>query len=66
MSTDILATDVRGDLETVCAALAARRPVDPLVAQRVHQRAEQAKEEIRRKGITDVAVALVREIRDEE
>lgn len=66
MSTETAPADVMSDLEAVCAALAERRPVDPVVAKRIRQRAEKVKEEIRQKGITDVAVTLVREIRDEE
>ena len=66
MSIETAPTDVMSDLEAVCAALAQRRPVDPVVAKRIHERATKVKDEIRRKGITDVAVALVREIRDEE
>ena len=66
MSTETSPAKVMSDLEAVCAALAERRPVDPIVAARVHERAETAKDELRRKGLTDVAVALVREIRDEE
>lgn len=66
MSTETVPAKVMGDLEAVCAALAERRPVDPVVAARIHERAERAKDELRRKGVTDAAVALVREIRDEE
>lgn len=66
MNTKTASTHVMSDLEAVCAALAARQPVEPEVAKRVWQRAEAAKEEIRRRGVTDVAVSLIREIRDEE
>lgn len=66
MNTETVSTHVMSDLEAVCAALAGRHPLDSAIAQGVHQRAETVKEQIRRKGITDIAVALVREIRDEE
>ncbi|MGH7136450.1 MAG: hypothetical protein ACREHD_11975 [Pirellulales bacterium] len=66
MSIETVPTDVMSDLEAVCAALAERRPVDPVLARRIQERAEKVKEEIRRRGVTDMAVALVREIRDEE
>lgn len=66
MSMATAPTDVMSDLVAVCAALAQRRPVDRSVALRIHERAEQVKEDLRRKGVTDVAVALVRESRDEE
>ena len=66
MSIEIVPTDVMSDLKAVCDALAMKRPVDSAVAQRVHQRAELVREDLRRRGVTDVAVSLVREIRDEE
>lgn len=66
MSIEAVPTDVMSDLEAVCTALAERCPVAPAVARRVQQRAQKVKDEIRRNGVTDVAVALVREIRDEQ
>jgi hypothetical protein len=53
------------DLEEVLRAVAERRPVDPEVAKRVSDRAAQVKEEIARKGITDLAVPLIRSGREE-
>ncbi|HEV3341323.1 MAG TPA: hypothetical protein VG125_13225 [Pirellulales bacterium] len=66
MSTTTTPPSVLSDLEAVCAALAKGQAVDREVAGRVHQRAEKVKEDIRRQGVTDVAVSLIREIRDEE
>ena len=66
MSIELVPTDVKSDLKAVCDALAMKRPVDPAVAERIRQRAEQVKDDLRRRGVTDVAVSLVREIRDEE
>lgn len=66
MSAATTPPTVSSDLEAVCAALAKRRPVDPDVASRVSERAEKAKKAIRQRGVTDVAVSLIREIRDEE
>lgn len=66
MSTEITSTAVMDDLKEVCAALTSRRPVDPIVARRVHERAETVKLEIRRKGVTNVAVDLIREVREQE
>jgi hypothetical protein len=66
MSTEITSTVVMDDLKEVCAALAARRPVDPVVARQVQERAETVKQEIRRKGMTNVAVDLIRQAREQE
>ena len=43
----------------------AGQAVDPVVARRVQERAAKVREELRKKGTTDVAVALIREVRDE-
>jgi len=53
------------DLEEVCRAAAERRPVDPAVSRRVRERANAVREELRKRGMTDVAVSLIREARDE-
>jgi hypothetical protein len=54
------------DLEAAYAAIASGKPLDPEVKKRVHERAEKVREEIRRKhGVLNVAVDLIREVRDE-
>ena len=53
------------DLEEVIRAAHERRPVDPETARRVEERANKVKEEILRNGITDLAVPLIRQARDE-
>jgi hypothetical protein len=58
-------TQALQDLESLCASAAARRPVDPVVARRVQERAARVREELRKKGPTNVAVDLIREVRDE-
>jgi len=58
-------TELQSDHEEVSRALAEKRPVDPDVAKRVHQRAAAARERLRLRGMTDVAVSLIREARDE-
>jgi len=58
------ATEI-ADLEEVCRAAAERRPVDPEVSQRVRERADAVRKELRKRGMTDVAVSLIREVRDE-
>ena len=40
-------------------------PVDPDVRKRVHERAERVREKLRKEGMTDVAVDLIRAHRDE-
>ncbi len=59
--------DVMADMQAVADALAAGRPVDPEVARRVRARSEKAQEElVQHYGIREIAVELIREIRDEE
>lgn len=58
--------DSLADLKAICDALAERRRPDPELIRRVEARAEKATEEIyARHGLLDVAVDLVREVRDE-
>jgi hypothetical protein len=66
MSTDAaIATQAMQDLESLCASAAAGRSVDPVVARRVQERAAKVREELRKRGTTNVAVDLIREVRDE-
>jgi hypothetical protein len=66
MSTNTAAaTQEIQDLESLCASAALGRPVDPVVACRVQERAAKIRDELRTKGTTNVAVELIREIRDE-
>lgn len=58
-------TELQADHEEVAKALAERRPVAADVATRVRARASEARERLRQRGITDVAVALIREAREE-
>ncbi|HVC96771.1 MAG TPA: hypothetical protein VND64_24040 [Pirellulales bacterium] len=62
MSTKTITTDIMSDLEALCASIAARRPVDPVVARRVQERSESFRKTLRE---TNIAVELVREVRDE-
>jgi len=57
--------DEMADLEEVLRASKERRPVDPEVAKRVEQRAKVVKDQLRRNGITDLAVPLIRSAREE-
>jgi hypothetical protein len=66
MSTDAaISTQEIQDLESLCASAAAGRAVDPIVARRVQERAAKVREELQKKGPTNVAVDLIREVRDE-
>jgi hypothetical protein len=59
-------TELRADHEEVARARAEKRPVDPKVAKRVHERAERIRERLyKQHGLLTVAVGLVRETRDE-
>ena len=54
----------RTDLEAVFAAVASGMPIDPEIAHRVRARSEQARDELyRQKGLVDIAVPTLREIR---
>jgi hypothetical protein len=58
--------DVLIDLELICESIAAKMPIDPVLARRVHERAEKARDELtQRNGETNVAVDLIRELREE-
>jgi hypothetical protein len=67
MSTDIrkLPTREAADARAVLAHVFKGKPVDPQVSKRVRARAERVREELRKKGVTDFAVDLLRESRDE-
>ena len=59
--------DVLADMQAVADTLAAGRPVAPELAQRVRERSEKAQEVLLRQyGVREIAVDLIREIRDEE
>ena len=61
-----LIIDVQSDREELYRAAREGRRPDPEVVRRVRGRAEKVKEEIRRKGITDLAVPLIRDSRENE
>ncbi len=60
MSIDTTQTD----LEAICLSLASGKPVDPEVGSRIEQRADKVRDEIKKRGVTDIAVSLIRELRD--
>ena len=57
---------VLADLDAVMERITTGKPLDPEAARRIRERAERITEEIRQQhGELDVAVQLLREIRDE-
>ena len=52
------------DLQAVINVLQSGMPLDPELERRVTWRAEKVRDELRRKGPTDIAVELLRESRD--
>jgi hypothetical protein len=56
----------QADSQAVLDHLLHKRPLDPDVYRRVHERAAKATEELRQKyGTLDIAVDLIRQVRDE-
>ena len=62
MSTETTRSEVQTDLDEVMAAAIAGRPVDPVVAARVHARADEIRKRLPQ---TNIAVELIREARDQ-
>jgi hypothetical protein len=62
MSTETSKSEVQADLDAVMAAAIAGRPVDPVVAARVHARADEIRKRLPQ---TNIAVELIREARDQ-
>jgi hypothetical protein len=60
--------DEMADMEEVCRLIAEGKPVtDPALLKRIHERAEQVRRAMFEKhGVTNIAVDLIREVRDEE
>ena len=57
--------DFQADLNALCESVAHNGPVDPDIALRVQERAEEVRVELRAKGTTKAAVDLIRQTRDE-
>ncbi len=60
--------DEMADTEEVCRLISEGKPVtDPALRMRIHDRAEQVRRAMLEKhGVTNIAVDLIREARDEE
>jgi hypothetical protein len=56
------------DREAICRLISqGQRVTDPALLKRIHERSEQVRREMFEKhGITNIAVDLIREVRDEE
>jgi hypothetical protein len=70
MGTDIqpaISAQLEADARAVFEHISTSEPLDPEVARRVRERSEQATEKLRKTyGEINVAVDLIREIRDDE
>lgn len=63
---DIPRADLRAEAEAVIASALSGRPLDPEVARRVAERSRALREQSAREhGVREIAVSLIREIRDE-
>jgi hypothetical protein len=62
MATDL---ETSADLEEVLRAKREARPIDPEVRRRIDERAALVIEAIEKRGMTDIAVEIVRSSRDE-
>lgn len=64
---DTTEPEVLADLDAILEHVFSGTAIEPDLARRVRERSERAQEELRRKhGQLNVAVDLIREIRDEE
>jgi hypothetical protein len=65
--TDIPPAEM-ADMEEVCRLIAeGKRVTDPALRKRIYERSEQVRRAMLEKhGITNIAVDLIREVRDEE
>ncbi len=64
---DPLTSEEAADAQAVIEHAMTGKPLDPEVARRVRERSERATEALRRKrGTLNIAVDLIREVRDQE
>jgi len=66
--TSTIPPDEMADMEEVCRLIAeGKRITDPELRKRIHGRSEEVRREMLEKhGVTNIAVDLIREVRDEE
>jgi hypothetical protein len=53
------------DLKTILECVSRKLPIDPAVRERVRRRADEIRARLRAEGPREIAVDLIREIRDE-
>ena len=59
--------EILADMQAVADHIASGTPLDPQVVRRIGERSKQAQEElVREYGVREIAVDLIREVRDEE
>ena len=64
--TNGIPPDVMADVQAVAEAVAAGKPLDPEMARRVRERADQVRQEILKEhGVQDIGVQIIRELRGE-
>jgi hypothetical protein len=64
---ELTIADQEADAQSVMEHALTGKPLDPEVARRVRERSELATDILRRKYVTlDIAVDLIREVRDQE
>jgi hypothetical protein len=67
MPKDLLTSAEDADAQAVIEHAMTGKPLDPEIAHRVRARSERATESLRRKhGTLNIAVDLIREVRDQE
>jgi hypothetical protein len=60
-------SEARADLRAVIDSFISKKPLDPETSRRIQERSERITEELRRRyGELNVAVDLIREVRDGE
>jgi len=64
MSTEASLTQEESDLQAALEHAVKGIPLDPEVHRRIKERADAVRKELKRRGKTNVAVELIREIRD--
>jgi hypothetical protein len=56
---------IQSDIEALAHARAEGRPIDPEIAKRVHERAEQVRADaVRLHGVQNIGVDIIRQARD--
>lgn len=63
--TSAIEAEIIADADAVIAALTSGKEIDPVIAQRIHERSAHIRERILREhGTVNIAVPSIRELRD--